>query len=237
MSHVTVHFVGICTHISQSTVPELPAQQRVVLVNARGVEAVRETVILPHDATLTIGTEVIPLRGCTVRLVAANSPSDGPVLDDTFKDLPNLTHLMEGMGDLGSPSVDVVLNRSPEHSACYFDIGFGTLSACREPKGAAAATLDVDSPEPVSLEITPWDGSMAVQSYSLDDGSVVLVANTDLQAANDDERRCVDFLLHYTTATKMPHAPQVPQAIALPPCPFTHAHLTVGAGCSNSNYP
>ena len=237
MSHVTVHFVGICTHISQSTLPALPAQQRVVLVNARHGYDVREMLIPPHEPGLKIGTEEpIALRGCTVRLVTAKSPSATVDLDKSFQHLPNLTNLMEGLTDLGAPSPDVVLEQNAERSACYFDIDFGTLSACRDPKGAAIATLEADSSESISLEITPWDNSFTIASYTLDPDAIVWVANTDPQVENDGHR-FADFLLHYVTAAKMPHTPQVPQLIALPQCGFTHPYPTVGAGCSNSNYP
>lgn len=235
--HVTVHFVGICTHISQSTLPALPAKHRVVLVNALHGSAVREMPIPAHEAGLRIGQEApIPLRGCTVRLVTAMPPSSTVELTDSFKALPNLTSLMERLADLGAPSPEVVLDQNAERSACYFDIDFGTLSACRDLKGAAITTLEVDSPERLSLEIMAWDNSLVV-SYPLEPDAIVWVANTDPQIQNGNPHHSVDFLLHYATAARMPHTPQVPHLIALPQCGFSHPFPTVGAGCSNSNYP
>jgi hypothetical protein len=254
--HVTVHFVGICTHISRSTLSGLPTkvgagappQQRVVLVNARQGHLVRETWIPPHAPELVIDyaepqepiESSIQLHGCTVRLVTRNSSSLPLEIKDTFQAMPNLTHLVRELTTLGEPSAEVVLDANAEHSACYFDIDFGTLSACIDENLAVIATLEVDSPELISLEITKWEEGAAPHPIPLSSGTVVWVVNMDHMdesAATDGAYPFRDFLLHYLTAAKMPHVPQVPHVIALPRCPFQHKWQTVGAGCSNSNYP
>jgi hypothetical protein len=237
MNSVTVHFVGICTHISQKTLPALPARQRVVLVNARHGHLVRETAITPHLPGLQIGDVQRELNGCTMRLVTSSA---GLPLSfaESFGKLPNLTELVQALTTLGEPSPAVVLDANAEHSSCYFDIDFGTLSACVDKQGAAVVTLEVESVEPISLEIATWDGSPP-EVIELPNGTVVWVGNVD-QPAAAVEYPLRDFLLHYLTAAKMPHAPQVPQvppADALTQCPFVHPFQTVGAGCSNSNYP
>jgi hypothetical protein len=236
MSHVTVHFVGICTHISQSTLPELPATQRVVLVNARDGYEVHAVPIPRHLPVLQIEpAEPIELPGCTMRLVT--SAAVPFTADPTFDALPNLRQLVQGLTALSAPSAEVVLDRNAQRSACYFDIDFGTLSACLDHNGAAVATLDAKSPEPIWLEIARWDGS-DTEVIELPDGTVVWVANADPDPDSKGVAHpFVDFLLHYATAATMPHTPQVPQSMMPSQCAFKHHFQTVGAGCSNSNYP
>jgi len=236
MNHVTVHFIGICTHISRDTLPELPAKQRVVLVNARDGKDVRGMQVGRHTPVLNIGGSAIALSGCTMRLVTAHP--ELPVLDitETFRSLPNLTSLMNSLTTLGPPSHEVVLDAKDAHAACYFDIDFGSLSACTDERGAAIATLQVESEESISLEVTGWDGT-AITTYPLGSVETVMVANTDEPSVQSHAHAAVDFLLHYKTAASMPDTPQVPQGIGLARCSFQHPFPTVGAGCSNSNYP
>jgi hypothetical protein len=247
MSHtVTVRFIGICTHFSQATllrVSQSPSstalpKQRVVLVNATAGLVVHETRIPPHIPRLAFGQEQIALTGCTVRLrkeTSASLPLE-LTLTDTFSALPNLTALMQSLPAFGEPSAEVVLDQDPKRTACYFDIDFGTLSACLDQNGAAVATLELESPDPITLEITSWDPSLPGMSHPLPSGTVVSVVNVD-DPRIASNYPFVDFLLHYMTARTMPHTPQVPHALLLPHCPFDHPYQTVGAGCSNSNYP
>lgn len=246
MNHVTVRFIGICTHLSQSTLSSIPPakpsellpKQRVVLVNASHGRRVSETLIPPHTAFLAVGEKQIALAGCTVRLRTEGSSSLPLERTESFDLLPNLDSLMKSLATLGEPSAAVVLDRDSRQSACYFEIDFGTLSACKDQNGAAVATLEVDSPDPITLEITSWDGSSPATSYPLPSDTVVWVVNTDdPSSGTTSDYPYVDFLLHYTTAGTMPNTPQVPHAILLPRCPFEHPYRTVGAGCSNSNYP
>jgi hypothetical protein len=242
--HVTVRFIGICTHFSQATLSRVSQstsstplpKQRVVLVNATEGLVVHETRIPPHIPMLAFGEEQIALPGCTVGLRTDSSASLPLELTETFDALPNLTQLMRSLPAFGEPSAEVVLDQDPKRSACYFDIDFGTLSACQDRNGAAVATLEVESPDPITLEITPWDPSIPGMSHPLSSGMVVWVVNID-DPGIFSTYPFVDFLLHYMTARTMPHTPQVPHAFLLPRCPFDHPYQTVGAGCSNSNYP
>jgi hypothetical protein len=236
MNHVTVHFIGICTHVSQSTLPDLPAKQRVVLVNARDGKDVRGMQIGRHSPVLDVAGNTIALSGCTMRLVTAHSEWRALDITETFRALPNLTNLMDGLTTLGPPSREVVLDANDAHAVCYFDIDFGSLSACTDERGAAVATLHVESEESISLEVTGWDGT-ALGTYPLGSDETLMVANTDEPSVPSHAHPSGDFLLHYKTAASMPHTPQIPQRIALLPCSFRHRFPTVGAGCSNSNYP
>lgn len=245
--HVTVRFVGICTHISQKTLPALPAKQRVVLVNARRENDVRGLLIAPHLPGLQIGGVQRELDGCTLRLRTASAPST-LLITDTFLALPNLTELVGALTTLGEPSAEVVLHADREHSLGYFDIDFGTLRACQDTNGAAVATLEVESPDPIWLEIEKWDGS-EVEVIELPRNEIVWIGNVDAVPPNAvgpvdpdvpflrNEFPFRDFLLHYRTAATMPAAPQIPQSFQLPQCPFVQVFATVGVGCSNSNYP
>lgn len=236
MTHrVTVRFVGVCTHISRASLLGLPAQQRVVLVNARQGKLVRDTPIPAHAPGLRIGPVEIEFHGCTLRLVTENSSSIPLIITDTFHKLPNLTELVGDLTTLGEPSAEVVLDANPEHSSCYFDIDFGMLSACVDTNGAAVATLVVESAHAISLEIAKWDGSGTDVVELLPD-AIVWIANIDPpEITNQYPYR--DFLLHYLTAAMMPAVPQIPQSFDLPECSFAQLFDTVGAGCSNSNYP
>jgi hypothetical protein len=130
----------------------------------------------------------------------------------------------------------VVLDQDPERAACYFDIDFGTLSACQDQNGAAVATLEVTSNDPIVLEVTTWDPPSSVTFHPLPSGTVVWVVNID-DPGIASNYPFVDFFLHYMTARTMPHTPQVPHVFLRPHCQFDHPYQTVGAGCSNSNYP
>jgi hypothetical protein len=244
MNQVTICFTGICTHFSQSTLlrvsqstsPTSLPKQRVVLINATEGAVVHELPIVPHSPMLTYGDEQIALTGCTIRLRTDNSASIDLELTDTFKLLPNLTNLVAGLVALGDPAAEVVLDQDATRSACYFDIDFGRLSACYA--NGAATTLEVESASPITLEITPWGSSSPATSLPLLPGALVTVSNVDSPSVPIRNNDLVDFLLHYKTVSRMPHVPQVPHAFPLPRCAWYDPNeATVGAGCSNSNYP
>ncbi|HEX2060118.1 MAG TPA: hypothetical protein VHK90_05210 [Thermoanaerobaculia bacterium] len=234
MYDVTVYFIGICTHISRTTLADLPAKQRVVLVNARHGKEVKSLVITPHAPLLTLPDQTLRLDGATMSLQTANQSTLALQYDDTFANVPNLTMLMQGVATLGPPSRAVVLERDPLHAAGYFDIDFGTLSAAQDGNGAAVVSLQATSSDPIYLVNQPWDGP--AETLAIPSGSILMVANVDEDPQRDLSHPAIDFLLHYVTAETMPAIPQVPQTIDLPQT-VTHPFFTVGAGCSNSNYP
>lgn len=228
---VIVEFHGICTFVSQQTVPALPTQWRAVLVQAAKGAVVDGIPIGPHVATASIDDlEPIHLKGYRLHL-GSPLPPDLKWTSD-FNNLPNLTKLMSGVEPVGPPADDVVLNGDPERTAAFFDFTTGTLTAGLTGLMAATTLLTVDHVAGLALVIETFSGD-PVEVIPLHDGSRVLVGNIDELKKNTGTID-VDFLLHYRTAATLPRVPQVPQAIVLP---RISAKETVGAGCSNSQYP
>lgn len=228
---VIVEFHGICTFVSQKTVPALPTQWRAVLVNASQGAVVDGIAIGRHLATASIDeNEPILLKGYRLYL-GSPLPPDLKWTDD-FENLPSLTNLMRAVEPVGPPADDVVLNGDPERTAAFFDFTTGTLTAGLSGLMAATTVLTVDHAAGLTLVIETFSGD-PVEAIPLHDGSRVLVGNIDVVKKNTGTIDA-DFLLHYRTAAALPRVPQVPQYINLP---AIRAYDTVGAGCSNSQYP
>jgi hypothetical protein len=251
---VTVHFIGICTNISKSRLPELPAAHRIVLVNAS--KGSRDTVyaqhpIGPHTASIAFdGRTPMPLKGCTLTLTHGAAGMRGaPQLAPDFHRLPNLTALFDGAErgrQLSVPSREVVIEGKPDRAACYFDVQIGTLTAQTNELGSISTTLTATGPH-FLLEARPFEGG------SLPEGlheTTVLTEDTTIVIGNTDtaDKSPVDFILHYLTAQDPPVHPPIPDMSGLAfvvsdkpervdfPDRFPPRN-TVGAGCSNSNYP
>lgn len=236
MSTVTVWFVGICTHFWPDFNPALDGIHRVVLVNASAGADIRGVSIDPHTASIWMSSndQQIDLHGCTLTLTTTNPHPPAVTRDASFDALPQLALLMETVEPIGAPASSVLFDRDPQRTAAHFDIGAGTLYACQDENDTAFAKLVLEGDAPFTLQLERWNGS--TETFSLPDGTEVVVANADAQL-DPTAPPAADFLLHYLTAAQMPTAPQVPQSIDVPACTVQFPMGTVGAGCSNSNYP
>lgn len=251
---VTVNFIGICTNISRERLPELPVPHRIVLVNAsqgsKGTPYERFR-IGPHEAAIAFGrAKAVPLKGCKLTLAAGASLRSGPQLAPDFYRIPNLTTLFrngEVFGPrLSAPSREVVIDGKPARAACYFDVAVGTLTSQKTDLDAVFTSLTATGPEFV-LEASAFEGGSLPEGLS---ESTVLTQDTTIWIGNTDtaDKGPTDFILHYLTAQDPPADPRIPD-MATPaalvserpkPARIPRLHPTwntVGAGCSNSNYP
>lgn len=243
MNRVIVEFHGICTHVSRQRFPELPVPHRVLLVNASGPTYLNTVHIPRHVASVTWpdGT-TYAVAGVSLMLAVEAHLTEPRPLTLHLEDLPNLTELMEEIAPLSPPARHMVFNPSAEDVACYFDISFGTLSAAINDHDAAYTTLTVESEHPLVLNAAPFGGTtlpspQLAQPLRLTGESLMVVANVDATAVR---KTMADFLLHYRFAERMPAVPQIPQLPTLrrlPRRPPRAKFTTIGAGCSNSNYP
>jgi hypothetical protein len=256
---VTVEFTGICTHFSKSFHPELPSQHRVVLVNASEATTIRGIPIAPHvvqmilSSPLTDVIEVFNLNG--VRFFLEVKDETGITENPGFRGLPNLTELVSGVDTLDGPSHDILLNGTAAEVACYFDTDFGVLDGFLTAHNSASASLSVTPPpgKTVTLYAKALPGGTVPPTLAvpreLAFGTIIGLSNND---ADPGTKKVADFLLHYRTSARIPDVPQIPQldgmlqllrrpeAIGAVPHDGGHRRLqrdTVGAGCSNSNYP
>lgn len=229
---LVVEFHGICTFVSGFGVSDLPVPLRAVLLNAEHIEEVWGIKVGLHLASVTIESsgEIILLKGYKMYLTASGEVSP-LIAHPDFYQLPNLTSLMRDVEPLGPPA-DLVLNPTAETVAASFDLTMGIVTAGITERLAATTVLTVETPGTLTLHIENFDGQpQRTIEFSSDD--TVLVKNTDEERAASVAPGA-DFLLHYLTARKLPLVPQLPQQIKLP---FIKAYQTVGAGCSNSQYP
>jgi hypothetical protein len=229
---LVVEFHGICTFVSNLFLPGLgPVPWRAVLVNAENETDVRGIPIGAHLAKVTIEStgEHISLQGYQMYLTSSGEVSP-LVPQPNFFLLPNLTNLMREVEPLGPPG-EIVVNPTPETVAAYFDLTIGTVTAGLSERFSATTVLTVETPGTLTLHLETFDGQPhRTIEFSRDD--TLLVGNTDEHDPTGPSG--ADFLLHYLTASVLPLVPQVPQQIKLP---FIKAYETVGAGCSNSQYP
>ncbi|HYI08125.1 MAG TPA: hypothetical protein VEK57_03555 [Thermoanaerobaculia bacterium] len=233
---VQISFTGICTFVSQTTVPELPGPWRAVVVNSFSTGgSVRGIPVNEHRALMVIErpgepTQELLLSGTRMFLTSRGAPPPFNPLP-TFGLLPNLTLLMKDLEPLGPPSGAVVLESDPALASAYFDVTMGTLSAALTQEFAATTMLNVDTTDTLTLVMEPF-GTDPPSSIPLPPGTTIIIANEDTGPRS--EAIAVDFLIHYLTAATLPLVPQVPQEIHLP---FIDVTCTAGAGCSNSTYP
>ncbi|MDQ3283244.1 MAG: hypothetical protein M3Q69_17745 [Acidobacteriota bacterium] len=236
MPKVTVRFSGICTFLTSGH-PELKGYIRAVLVDASNGAWVAGHAIPPHIAAVQIGGNV-PIRpaGLSMRLIA---PAAEPARIDAFTSYaPNLTELIaQHHGTLSPPSSSVAFG---DGAALHFDFRAGTLTACRDANDAICTTLTVEAPE-IALETTsltdqPLPAGLPPR-IDFSEDTHICVRNEDVVKQAFD----ADFLLHYATAAEIPANPPIVTSdilLVVPRCETPPQSLgSIGAGCSNSNYP
>ncbi|HYC91658.1 MAG TPA: hypothetical protein VEO54_20740 [Thermoanaerobaculia bacterium] len=241
MNTLTVEFHGICTHFFRAAHPdELRREHRVVLVKATPSTEVRTVHIGSHVASMQLNGGQVPLDGVHLTLEMLDGAVPPPfVRDPSIFQLPMLTQLMDGLETLSPPS-PIVFGVPAGQVACYFDFSLGTLSAFVTGTNAAFARLHAQSEHDFVLKATPLDENPLPQGLQsetrLAGDTTIVVSNTDDDPA---EKVAADFLLHYKTAARMPMVPQIPQLPTLQVLPLQAPTIitTIGAGCSNSNYP
>lgn len=239
MATVTITFQGICTHFIQVPAPG-GFLHRVVLVNASGENVIGGIRIPPHFAKMSVSELADHTPGTTfdlagVALSIANV-TGGVTYDPSYGQVvPSLSALMSGVATLPPPSSGLLLDFQYPAVAAYFDLPAGTFRACKL-NGAAQVTVMVEtSGDTVGINSSPFpNGGTGLPSVALASPASITVSNTGSLEAEMSPFARSHFLLHYLLAETFPPAAQIPLTI---PDIFCPSPATVGAGCSDSNYP
>jgi hypothetical protein len=207
---------------------------RVVLVNAGRDRLVNGRLVRKHQAMLRIrgDKDPVPLDGVTIAVNAVNSLLE---YDPSFWHcIPRLRSYSGS--DLPPLSAQMVALGNRDLVSAYFD-AHGTFSAGRNKQGAAIAILKVATVCRPTLTLTSFTGKTT--DRVLPDDSTIRIENIDSGDAVGH-----DFLLHYKLFVHVPHDVDWPRdtsgcqeiqdtELSGPSEP----PITVGPGCSNSNYP
>ena len=231
---VTVHFIGICTHLKVIEPVQLhgglmPVKTfpRVVLVDASNGLRVKEEGIPPHSALLYIPPRFIAgLPECIDGLtrIAPGLPSawrmsgvqlelkpGGPELTSavSYGCLPSLTAAVEHALDLDHRVVD------DGDLACVFRITGGTLAAYTSPSPEPAPavigklTVGIEDWTKAQLKVTRiWSqrtSTIQLRRYGTENPHII-IANV---GTTTDVKG--DFTLHYLATTLAPTAPIEPK--------------------------
>ena len=232
MTTISVHFIGLCIHIEQSSVRCIRRAHRVVMLAneaiEHGVNAHQPFLQLPDH-------QRIKLDGVTLEITNAVADRNGVTYDpDTWSAIPRLTR--EGLVTM--LDFAVVCETKPP-AAAYFDIDSGRFRACQSDRGAIGSSISFTSDDDyVRLVITPFGGD-ALPPFDFSDGVQVIVANTADGGAESED----DYLLNYDIFLDPPDDPPVPPEpepgllCRLSKCVPLDPDLDLGIRCSNTGYP
>lgn len=221
---IQFRFYGICTHLRKTG----SDPHRVVLVNGnRDFSHPKLQDIPRHEAKLVIGNgDAETLRGVALRIRTA-----APL------DYTGWTGVLPRV-DVPSLSDEVVKNENAGEAAAYVDIEGGTFSICCLKK-AMVTTVTVNAAQ-VTFERRDFRAS-AWQAVELQDGMTIEIINASAGAHTEDRRH---FHLHYLVggASGVDKAKEPgKECKALPDCPRSETGardpISLGPGCSNSEYP
>lgn len=230
MGALTIHFVGICTHV----IKEAGVPHRVVLIREMQPVTLDGYLIEPHVPDLEVDGNPIALPDVLhrVRLEIANTVGEPPQYDGHF----NCAVL--SLRKIGGESLrldrSVAVEGQPP-AGVYFDITHGSFSATRVSGGGTAGRVVIETADDdPTLVITPIDGGES-RRLPIPTGSVLYLSNDSHPKNHDD----ADFLLHYKAMDRIPGGAPFPKSE--PRCPGLPPHprpgRDIGPGCSNSRYP
>ncbi|HET7434957.1 MAG TPA: hypothetical protein VFN10_09630 [Thermoanaerobaculia bacterium] len=265
MSHLTVRFIGACTHVLGEAF--VGVKHRVVVINWSLGQPINGHRIDPHFPRLYVRESDLtgevpnapffrqlspsPVAGfycwemSNVRLTVAN-----PVLSDEYRlgpkfrcGIPNLS----GFAPVPLPqlsTITTVIGTSP-FTGAFFDIGNGEVDGYASGTGdgrASAAVLNIETGDvPMVTGVATRGGQSVTLNFA--PGAEVLVTNIEYAAAPNEH--LPDFLINYNVLDVVP--PNATWPTTLPEClrdPLEpkrsldgYAWETVGMGCSNSYYP
>jgi hypothetical protein len=240
MGEITIHFVGICTHLVG--VSGTNAAHRVVLVQRGEDWTVDRYTINPHDPELRLGSAGQSIYG---NVVTQFQPQvtltiEGATLDGPPTYSPSYSCAIPTLGQFaGGPftlNADVAFNQGAPASV-YFDLHEGQngiFDAVSLSGGANAVRLKMQIGEDAQLVLTPWDSGSPPLTVALADGAIVNLCNESNPASHQD----ADFLLHYLVTTINFDQAAFPTAQLLCAEPLEELDdWDIGPGCSNSTYP
>lgn len=240
LAHVTVHFIGICTHLRDVFKPITPPGMeplnpisRVVLVDASNGLRVREEGIPPHSALLYIPprfvaglpecidglTRIAPGLPSAWRMSGVRlelEPGGGELTSAvSYGCLPSLTAAVEHALDLDSR---VVFDGD---LACDFRITGGTLAAYTSPTPEPTRPVigklmvGIEDWTKAQLKVTRiWSqrtSTIRLRRHGTENPHIIIA---NVGTTTDVEG---DFTLHYLATTLAPDGPIRPKAPCEPP--------------------
>lgn len=264
---VTVHFVGICTHVQDTPLPldttgPLPAGTvtRVVLVDARNGLRVCDTPVPPHTAVLSIEPRFIfstpeeieglnqtvagvwTMSGVELKLGDSAEPL---MWTKDYRCLPSLTRAA------GQPALALdnrVVEEGP--AACVFRIQAGTLEAytTNDPSHAVVGKLTREDSDGTLIVTRTWDRSTFYIVLKNDEnGEAPQIFVSNVGSVYDTP---TDFMLHYRVTTWTPEECVGPEntctirpASLAETTAFDNAKTAINKvtgltfGCSNAGWP
>jgi hypothetical protein len=258
---VTVHFIGICTHISN---PE-PAgsASSVVLVDGHNGLSLGDVSVPPHLALLCIPKRF--LRHAPERIEGLTWHREGTwIMSGVRLRLGHSDKLLTWAPSYGClPSLTAYAQQplalsvrviNAGDAACVFSVPSGTLEAyvSEKPSRAMVGKLTLDTDGAAKLFVTRiWDkhgSSIELQCSETGEAPHIFVANVGKDVDGKDIDGKDDFLLHYGVTTWTPDRPINPE----PECPVPPTDADMKAveeadrlisltgltfGCSNAGWP
>ncbi|MEA2489802.1 MAG: hypothetical protein QOH21_1594 [Acidobacteriota bacterium] len=230
---ITVHFIGVCTHLRKKDVPGLPVPHRVFVAHARTAQDFGSGTVPAHVATLEIRPPGAPvetwdLTGVRVRVVtsAGGAVSYG---GSWGKCMPSLS----GHGRVKcTVDPNVVVRGTPDLADAYFDVAAGTFEAvCHGDATGAKLTIDGTAPRLLFSGLTDESPTM---TRVLADGTELRLAHTEPTCTGDDNHH---FSMHYLVGgkAKIPTGKKTHDVKCK--CEPDGDMVSLGPGCSNSEYP
>lgn len=227
---IHVEFIGVCTHIQRMDGMSLPAPHRVILINSAALQDVNR-----HQAKLEIweGDQKTFERDLDGERVSIAGALNGTVEVDSFYRcaVPHL--LTDGFAESMtlSPRVTYAPNRALV--AAMIDLPNGRLTAMKRKEGAVVAAAKVLTNGPRQLHLATLEG-VPMPAVDIPRDAVVVLRNTASAEGEDEDR---DFMLNFLIADPVPIVRRLP----LRTCPGIPEHtrpgLSIGPGCSNTNFP
>jgi hypothetical protein len=230
---ITVHFIGVCTHLRDRDVPDLPVPHRVFMAHARTEQDYGSGKVPAHVTTLEIRppgepAETWDLTGVRVRVVTSSTGSVS-YTNSWGTCMPRLS----GHGRVTcSADAAVVVRGTRDVADAYFDVSAGTFEAVCHGK-ATGAKLTIDGTGP-RLIVNGLTEDLPTMTRPLADGTELRVSHTDPTCAGEDKHH---FSMHYLIGGKsrIPAGKKVHEVDCT--CASDEAIVSLGPGCSNSEYP
>jgi hypothetical protein len=229
MGTVKINFYGICTHLLKQ--PEMPPH-RVVLVNGeKPFTHAKLTSISLHYATIKVQGEAggeQPLAGVSVSIDPV-PPGEKPDYTEWEGRLPKLK--IPG----GKLDPRVVREEVAFKSAAYVDIPFGKWSTrCVQGAVVSVVTFE-DLPAGTKLVLRRFGESVPYQEIDLSGDRTIDIVNAS--RPDDDRHFHLHFIVGGTAGIEAATGPDKVCNDGWSEDPVSSGYVSLGPGCSNSEYP
>lgn len=225
---VKIFFYGICTHLVG--MEGIPVPHRVIVLNADKVFPHPRLKDIPrHYAWMRLPSGNTPLDGVVLR-IDDPSPTVGPNYDEWENRLPKVNLTVRKLDP------NVVSNEDALKTAAYFDIDRGAFSLCCHEKAFVTVVTMTDLTAPRLMQRRFRDETETCVATFTEDTSL-FIFNASRDATTEDWHH---FRLHYVIggARGMDVSSDPATWCQGTPCGPVHpAPISLGPGCSNSEYP